>query len=359
MRSFLSVSLFCLTAVSAPAQTTTIFHEDFENGLGAWVSVQLPCGTGCVTPVGWRLVSVGDACAFATAFPSGIRAVRFGHPVNCNYDGGPGVAPHGALKKLLPIALPTGFQSIVMRIWSRSTAETDHVYDVRTVGILGPAGVPNPVVLQEVYDSNWAEYTFDLTPYAGTSILPWFEFSTRDEFANDYRGWYIDEVRIEASLNPGATFCAGDNPTGPICPCFNFGTAGHGCASSTNSSGALLAAVGSASVAADTVRFDAIGLHASSATLVQGHVQSGNGLGYPLGDGLRCIDGVTTRIVTRFATGGTLSYPLAGDPSVSVAGTPISIGSLRVYQVWYRDAQAYCVAGTVNSTNGLTMTWRL
>src|ERR1700733_12241194 len=54
------------------------------------------------------------------------------------------------------------------------------------------------------------------------------------------------------SCSTGTAICFGDG-SGTPCPCANSGSAGHGCANSTNAAGALLSANGNASVSADTL----------------------------------------------------------------------------------------------------------
>jgi hypothetical protein len=53
---------------------------------------------------------------------------------------------------------------------------------------------------------------------------------------------------------------------------------------------------------------------------------------------------------------GYVSYPVPGDPSLSVAGAA-SPGDVRTYQVQYRNAAAFCTAATVNQTNGVAVIW--
>jgi hypothetical protein len=45
----------------------------------------------------------------------------------------------------------------------------------------------------------WHQTTVDLSPYAGSTVRVRFHFDTFDGALNGYRGWYIDDVLIEAS----------------------------------------------------------------------------------------------------------------------------------------------------------------
>ena len=48
--------------------------------------------------------------------------------------------------------------------------------------------------------------------------------------------------------------------------------------------------------------------------------------------------------------------PGPGDAPISVRGQVTSPGA-RYYQVWYRNAAAFCTAATFNLTNGYEVTW--
>ena len=74
------------------------------------------------------------------------------------------------------------------------------------------------------------------------------------------------------------------------------------------------------------------------------------------GVGLRCAGGTFIRLGSKTYVGGASQYPEAGNPSVSVRGAVTSPGT-REYQVWYRNAAAFCTPSTFNLTNGLEITW--
>jgi hypothetical protein len=80
-------------------------------------------------------------------------------------------------------------------------------------------------------------------------------------------------------------------------------------------------------------------------------------MGVVFGDGLRCAAGTITRLATKPVLGGSATYPTGSDPSVSVRGLLPPSGGTRHYQVWYRNAAAFCTPSTFNLTNGLTVTW--
>jgi hypothetical protein len=153
-------------------------------------------------------------------------------------------------------------------------------------------------------------------------------------------------------------FCAGDG-SGTACPCGNSAPAGsgRGCLNS-GGVGALLAASGAAIVSADTFVLTASSMPATgSALFFQGTSQASAGAGAVFGDGKRCAAGSINRLGTKTNAGGSSSYPVAGDPPVSVQGAIPALGGTRTYQVWYRNSAAFCTTATFNLTNGVQAVW--
>ncbi len=154
----------------------------------------------------------------------------------------------------------------------------------------------------------------------------------------------------------GVVFCPGD-ATGTACPCGNFGSSGHGCANSVDPGGAVLEATGAARVSADSLVLAAHGMPNSSALYFQGTGQAGGGSGVVFGDGLRCVGGSVLRLGVTTNGGGGSQYPGLADPPISLRGAIPAGGGVRDYQVWYRNAAAFCTASTFNLTNGLQVDW--
>jgi hypothetical protein len=165
--------------------------------------------------------------------------------------------------------------------------------------------------------------------------------------------------RVEFTYMPtgpvGTPFCSGDG-TGTACPCGNSGIAGNGCASSVNVNGANLTTSGAASLANDTLVLNGSGMPDSSALYFQGTTQLNGGMGAAFGDGLRCAGGTVIRLKTTANVAGASHYPATGDPSISVKGAVTAPGT-RTYQVWYRNAAAFCTPSTFNLSNGVSVNW--
>ncbi len=161
---------------------------------------------------------------------------------------------------------------------------------------------------------------------------------------------------LDGMLPAFSAYCFGDG-SGTACPCGNNAAlgSGTGCLSSLGTGGRI-AADGAASVAADTLVLRGTQMPNSSALYFQGTTQAGAGLGTVFGDGLRCASGAVLRLGTKQNAAGASQYPVAGDLPVSVKGANVA-GGTRTYQVWFRNAAAFCSASTFNLTNGLQIPW--
>lgn len=173
---------------------------------------------------------------------------------------------------------------------------------------------------------------------AGALLSPWFAT------------WHACETPLD-------TFCFGDGSLAP-CPCGNQGVRHHGCRNSVEPLGAVLGASGSPAN-------DSLVLTASRETpnaltiLLQGSEEL---LGVnPFGDGLRCVGGTLVRLDTRNAVAGTVIVPGPGESSImtrsAARGDPLGTGSVRRYQTYYRDVNAFCANGTFNVSNGVRVVW--
>ncbi len=159
---------------------------------------------------------------------------------------------------------------------------------------------------------------------------------------------------------PGSLFCFGDGSSA-ACPCGNSGTPEHGCQNSTATGGSLLSSTGQ--VSPDSVVLTASSeLPSALSIFLQGTASVGP---VSYGDGLRCTGGSLKRLFVKSASGGVVVAPQSGDPSITsrsaALGDPITHGSTRFYQVYYRDPNpTYCPAptgSTFNVSNGVRIVW--
>ncbi len=154
----------------------------------------------------------------------------------------------------------------------------------------------------------------------------------------------------------GTLFCFGDG-SGTACPCGNNALPADqvGCLSSLGFGGKLRAS-GNSSISADTIVLSGSQMPNSSALYFQGTTQQSGGLGSAFGDGLRCAGGAIIRLGTKANSAGASQYPVGADLAVSTKGLVTLPGS-RTYQVWYRNAAAFCTTSTFNLSNGVQLTW--
>jgi hypothetical protein len=164
----------------------------------------------------------------------------------------------------------------------------------------------------------------------------------------------VDFFVSECPPAPFEPFCPA---TASACPCANAGGLFAGCENSLATGGARLIASGVASLSVDTLVLEGLGMPDSSALYFQGTARQSGGAGTVFGDGLRCVSGSIVRIATRMNSGHASAYPVGPAASVSQRGQVLAPG-IRHYQIWYRNAAAYCTPSTYNLTNGVVVPWQ-
>jgi hypothetical protein len=164
-------------------------------------------------------------------------------------------------------------------------------------------------------------------------------------------------LSIDVVPTSGTGLCFGDG-SGTACPCGNASAPGAnaGCLSSL-ALGATLRADGNASVSSDSLVLRGAQMPNSSALYFQGTSELSGGGGAAFGDGLRCAGGTVIRLGTKTNVAGASQYPAAGDAAVSVRGLLPAGGGTRSYQIWYRNAAAFCTPSTFNLSNGWSVAW--
>jgi len=206
---------------------------------------------------------------------------------------------------------------------------------------------------------------------SGDGYLVAFESQASNLVDNDTNA-AVDVFVRDWEQPPVVAGCFGD-ATQAACPCHNFGLAGHGCANSATSGGAVLSERGTRRLSEDTWILTASGELPSP---LSGFFQCTTLVApFQEGDGLLCLGGNMKRLYLVTGADGVVSAPSGGAPSISaqsaIAGDPIAPGSTRHYQVIYRDpAVGFCASqpggpvGSIadlrnvfNSTNTLSATW--
>lgn len=180
-------------------------------------------------------------------------------------------------------------------------------------------------------------------------------------------GGYLMMDSMQCDIGPGSgitELCLPGQGGTAICPCSNPPAGGsHACNNSSLTGGAVLSATGSASLGGDTLVFTTTNERpTATSVLLQGN--SVNATGLVFGQGIRCVTGTLKRLYVKTASGGAITAPGSGDPSVSSSsaalGDTITAGTLRWYSVYYRDPIVLggCPAASLfNITQTLQVNW--
>lgn len=165
-------------------------------------------------------------------------------------------------------------------------------------------------------------------------------------------------LRAIGEASSGSVYCV-TSTTGVVCPCGNDGVSDlvHGCESSVGLGGSAIP-WGSSSVASDGLIIDGSNLPAfQPALLFVGGMQVNQGMGLPLGDGLRCAGTGVVRLGahTTSADGSSRWGPNL-QAGTGVVWLP---GDVRFFQIWYRDPTGSPCGSGFNLTNGVEIQFSL
>ncbi|MBX3393859.1 MAG: hypothetical protein KF841_00685 [Phycisphaerae bacterium] len=161
----------------ATIQNSTLVQADFENGL----------------PAGWSANGLWNFTASCPVVPANCSSGQFayyGQTGTCTYDT-PGQANSGSLS--LTVNVPNSY-SAELRYCSNFQREGFGVSDWPSVKI-GATNIDQPAQGGST-SSGWVERVVNLNNYRGQTVTINFNFDTIDDQDNAYRGWQIDNVRI-------------------------------------------------------------------------------------------------------------------------------------------------------------------
>ncbi|MBK7641626.1 MAG: hypothetical protein IPJ19_01030 [Planctomycetes bacterium] len=170
-------------------------------------------------------------------------------------------------------------------------------------------------------------------------------------------------LTVQLPVPSGVNFCTPGAGGVASCPCSNPpASGGRGCDNSSATGGASVSPSGVPSLFGDTLSFTTAGEKPTAASILLSGTTTIAGSVF--GQGIRCANGVLKRLYLHNASGGSVSFPGVGDPSVSARhlanGDPLSGGMHRYYQVYYRDPIVLggCVpTSTYNATDAVDVLW--
>jgi hypothetical protein len=162
-----------------------IFHDDFEGDTNGWTHQS---SSGCDL---WH-VTTRDYNSATHSWWCGIEQQG-------NYE----CAPFVDAALISPAISLVGWSGEIYLIFGESY-NTEYYYDNCMVDISTNGGVSWAPLRgrygNSVYGNSygWRSYYLDISGFAGTTINIRFRFDTRDEYNNDYPGWFVDDVYIVA-----------------------------------------------------------------------------------------------------------------------------------------------------------------
>ncbi|MDX9953134.1 MAG: Ig-like domain-containing protein [Anaerolineae bacterium] len=162
------------------------FADDMENGLNGWTATGL-----------WH--QVDETNPYSESY-SPTHSWWYGQDSTGNYDTG---LPNAGDLTSPPVYIPTtGYYLRFKYLYETEMQGPD--WDQRWVQISVDGGpFMNALQLYDDLMFGWHQSPpMDLSGYAGHAIQVRFHFDSLDDYANAYRGWYIDDVDISATPPP-------------------------------------------------------------------------------------------------------------------------------------------------------------
>ncbi len=160
-----------------------VYFADFENLELGW------------TPTGlWHLIDNTSAYPQAT---SGTHSWWYGSEATGTYNSPPGIANSGTLKSGPIFLPPSGAIELSFNSWEQTEGYAG--FDTQKVYVERLDTTQTLLWTSALNTASWQPVgPIDLTPWAGQTVRLKFVFDTVDGFSNDFRGWYVDDVRVRA-----------------------------------------------------------------------------------------------------------------------------------------------------------------
>ena len=172
----------CYSVITYLSKESTVFFDDFEGSAGVWT------GNGL-----WHVI---NGSSNYPESKSGEHSWWYGSELTGDYNDPPFNRNFGELRSP-PILLPDDNSlSFTFASWEETEGGTD--FDKMTVFIDDPDG-SHQLHQTHLNMSSWQNIqSIDISEFGGREIQLVFMFDTLDERANNFRGWYIDDVSITA-----------------------------------------------------------------------------------------------------------------------------------------------------------------
>ncbi|MFX1369126.1 MAG: CARDB domain-containing protein, partial [Promethearchaeota archaeon] len=129
---------------------------------------------------------------------SPTHSMWYGQDSTGNYDTG--YRNFGALISR-PYMLGSNVYSLIFWSWYQ-TEYSGRYYDIKDVYVILPDDSWVLIGYVDGTMNTWGEFSFDISAFADTIVRFAFFFDTVNQYANNYRGWFIDDVSVIGSLSP-------------------------------------------------------------------------------------------------------------------------------------------------------------
>ena len=178
----------------ALANNISLLSDDVESGTGSWTTSDGPVGSNL-----WHR----ETDSTCNSPQSGSAMWYYGQNSTCTFND---TATNSGYLTSGTMVLPAG-RTAQLSFWYATKTEGGTWYDARYVQISDNGGAWTD--LAQITDEDdplvWREKVIDLTAYAGQSIMIRFLFDTGDALANDYKGWFIDDIDVTSSAAASAS----------------------------------------------------------------------------------------------------------------------------------------------------------
>lgn len=192
-------TLTATTACGSQQDSVTVFvagqgglEDHFETGAPGWTASGL-----------WHLANDSTCAAPEPGYSSPLHAFYYGQDSTCNYNTG------GSTSGSLTSPLIEGINSnstLTFDYLREVESYTGGSYDRTNVEVVTANGATTVFSLDSTQASEgvWkSSGALSLAAFAGQSIQVRFQFDSRDGVANNFPGWFIDDVVVRGSSQCG------------------------------------------------------------------------------------------------------------------------------------------------------------
>ena len=177
------------------AATPGALAFDLDQGSSATLPLTLANGGdlvlhATVSPESWAATGLWHRASWRSA--PGKQAWYYGRDDTRTYNTG--AANRGVLS-LPPVTIPAESTLLSFQEWRQ--AETWYPFDLGQLEASTDGGTSWTTLYQSTTNTLWQQVDVSTSALAGATVQLRFTFDTLDADANDYEGWYVDNLRLD------------------------------------------------------------------------------------------------------------------------------------------------------------------